>query len=433
MRPTRLHISAILFIISIACVKKSNTSWNESELQALPSQIAFLPMPPILHSANLLRYERDVALKIFDTWAAFILKTQKDNPNSPLNQLRRIFNPDHLKSLDLGSALELDKTDGSGSHGALAHEKKPQDSLYHALWSRIADAAGLLKYPRSSRHMKHYLGNSGSVIQYSAEETNKILSTDRTSPEDTHDPVGLQLEIQFLKDQFNQISVEIDEAHLSNIAKMTQDERMFYVSRLKLKSTLAAFVSENQVHSASELKLKLANFNNRSLRFKPAVEAGAWQSSRPFSSTHQMISSKQNTDMYFAFGSYTATHHVAPLSLDVTNEQISLLVSQWTHIFDKYNWDNGKFVTLLSSWCWSLDSPHCGNIEELTSIDVNDKSLGRLHQLGIAKEYEIHGNSVVETFEDTFSFAELKDASKVSQWKAEIAILYPNHNVDEDD
>lgn len=433
MRLIRLNISIFCLLIPIACVKSNNTGWSESELQALPSQVAILPKPPILHSANLIRYERDVALKMFDLWAAFILRTQKDNPNSPLNQLRRIFNPDHLKSLDLGSAIALATTDGSGTHGALAYEKKPQDTLYHALWSRIADAAGVLKYPRSSRHMKHYLGNSGVDIQYSAEETNKILSTDRTSPEDTLDPVGLQLEVQFLKDQFHRLNVALEDEYLSSIAKMTHDERMFYVSRLKLKSTLASYVSVDQINTAADLKMKLADFNNRSLRFKPAAETGAWQRFRPLSSAHQMISSKQNTDMYFSFGSYTATHHVAPLSLEIKNEQISWQLSQWTQIFDKYNWDNGKFVTLLSSWCWSLDSPHCGNIEELTSIEVNDKSLGRLHKLGIAKEYEIHGNSVVETFEDTFAFKELKDASKVAQWKAEVAVLYPNHIVDQDD
>jgi hypothetical protein len=280
--------------------------------------------------------------------------------------------------------------------------------------------------------MKHYLGNSGKAIQYSPEDTSKILSTDRMVGEETYDPIGIQLEIQFLKDQFKRFNIEIEETHLSSIAQMTRDERMFYVSRLKLKNTLASFVSENQLNSAADLQTKLANFTNRSLRFKPAVEPGSWQHSRPLSSVHQMISSKQNTDMYFSFGSYTATHHVAPLSVDINSEEITLLLSQWIQIFDKYNWDNGKFVTLLSSWCWSLDSPHCGNIEELTSIDVNDKSLGRLHKLGIAKEYEIHGNSVVKTFEDTFSFSELKDASKVSQWKAEIAVLYPNHTIDQD-
>lgn len=435
MKFTHTQICALFLAagLTLSCVKKQNSSWDTSELQALPNQIITLPKPPVLLSANLIRYERDVALRMFDLWAAFILKTQKNNPNSPLNQLRRIFNPDHLKSIDLGSAIAMAKVDGSGTHGSLAHEKRPQDILYHALWSRIADAAGVLRYPRASRHMKHYLGNTGTVIQYSPQETTTILGSDRTNSDQTHDPIGLQLETQFLKEKFEQLRIQLNEAELKQIAMMTRDEKMFYVSRLKLRSALSRFVLQNNINSTDELKSLMADFSSRSLRLQKASDSEAWQKHRPFSSAHQMISSQQNTDMYFAFGSYTATHFVAPLALTFADGRVNMRVSQWTHIFDKYNWDNGKFVTLLSSWCWSLDSPHCGNIEELTSIDVNDKSLGRLHKLGIAKEYEIHGDSVVNTFEDTFSFSDLKDASKVAEWKAQISVLYPNHSVDSDE
>lgn len=433
MRFTWLSAYALCLTVLAACLKKQNAGWDTSELQALPAQVQLLPKPPLLMSANLIRYERDIALRIFDGWAAWVLRTQKNNPNSPLNQLRRIFNPDHLKSIDMSSAIAIAKVDGSGTHGALAHEKKPQDVIYHALWSRIADAAGVARYPRSSRHMKHYLANSGTTLSYPAAETDQILASDRSTSEDTHDPIGIQLETEYLREKLISLGFQFNEADLQTIAQMTRDERMFYVARLKLRIALADYLAENQITSPEELNVRLDHLKNRALPMKKSTEAGAWQQFRPFTSAHQMISSRQNSDMYFSFGSYTATHFVAPLSVTAHQDSLRLIFSQWIHIFDKYNWDNGKFVTLLSSWCWSLDSAYCGNIEELTSIHVNDKSLGRLHKIGIAKEYDIHGDSTVKTFEESLSFNELKDPSKVTRWRALISILYPHASMEPDE
>jgi hypothetical protein len=433
LRFTWLSTSVLCLAVLAACMKKQSSGWSTSELQALPSQVRLLTKPPLLMSANLIRYERDIALRIFDGWAALILKTQKNHPNSPLNQLRRIFNPDHLTSIDMSSAIAIAKVEGSGTHGELSREKKPQDIIYHALWSRIADAAGVMQYPRSSRHMKHYLANSGTTLLYPAAETDQILASDRSTPEDVHDPVGVQLEIEYLREKLISLGFQFNDEELQIIAQMSRDERMFYVARLKLRIALADYSTQNQIQSPEELKTRLDHLKDRTLPMKKYTEEGAWQLFRPFTSAHQMISSKHNSDMYFSFGSYTATHFVAPLSVNTNQDNIRLVFSQWVHIFDKYNWDNGKFVTLLSSWCWRLDSPYCGNIEELTSINVNDKSLGRLHKLGIAKEYEIHGDSTVKTFEESLSFKELKDPSKVTRWRALISILYPSTSMEADE
>lgn len=44
------------------------------------------------------------------------------------------------------------------------------------------------------------------------------------------------------------------------------------------------------------------------------------------------------------------------------------------HFFDRYNWDDGKRVDMLGK-------------------EVKDNELGRLHKVGLAKEYEMTGKT----------------------------------------
>lgn len=44
------------------------------------------------------------------------------------------------------------------------------------------------------------------------------------------------------------------------------------------------------------------------------------------------------------------------------------------HVFDRYNWDKGKSVTI-------------------GPFVITDESLGQLHQAGLAQEYEVNGTS----------------------------------------
>ena len=48
------------------------------------------------------------------------------------------------------------------------------------------------------------------------------------------------------------------------------------------------------------------------------------------------------------------------------------------HIFDRYNWDQGKAVTIAG-------------------ITVKDEQLGRLHRVGLAQEYEVNGSATPTT------------------------------------
>lgn len=55
-------------------------------------------------------------------------------------------------------------------------------------------------------------------------------------------------------------------------------------------------------------------------------------------------------------------------------------VRHQTHIFDRYNWDKGKAVTI-------------------GPITIQDEQLGHLHEVGIAQEFDIYGSTDVDTFE----------------------------------
>jgi hypothetical protein len=44
------------------------------------------------------------------------------------------------------------------------------------------------------------------------------------------------------------------------------------------------------------------------------------------------------------------------------------------HVYDRYNWDQGKSVSILG-------------------IKVKDEQLGRLHRVGLAREFDVKGQS----------------------------------------
>ena len=63
-------------------------------------------------------------------------------------------------------------------------------------------------------------------------------------------------------------------------------------------------------------------------------------------------------------------------------------------MFDRYNWDAGKSVTLPSSGNqWNDDHTIAGDY-------IPDTAMGRLHQTGITQEYEMTGSSgaIVTTY-----------------------------------
>jgi hypothetical protein len=57
-------------------------------------------------------------------------------------------------------------------------------------------------------------------------------------------------------------------------------------------------------------------------------------------------------------------------------------VSFRSHLYDRYNWDKGKFVGF-------------------GPVTITDERLARLHRAGLAKEYDVVGSSQVQTYRCT--------------------------------
>jgi hypothetical protein len=411
-----IKISTLTLLFLVQCKSKESQIWNESELESLGQQVNFDAAPPQPVLARLMASEHNLALKVFDRWAAEVLKSQKNDPQSPLNKVRRIFNPDHMKNMSIEMAEATLRSEGSGTHGSLAREKKPQDVLYHALWSRIADAAGLLQHPRSSRHMKHFLGNSGRALRYSEAESITILnSTETTQP--VSDAVGLQLEKEFLKGSMAKKGWDMAESEADMIAGMSRDERAFYVARLRLRASLARHIQSSGSHDSKNAEQALNHLENPKTAVSDVNAADAWKR-RPSAKVYRLVSSKPQSDMYFAMGSYTVIHSVSPIEVRAYGEQLGIRFVQFRSLYDRYNWDDGKFITLLADWCWNLRSSHCSNLEELTAVQVSDRSLGRLHKLGLAREFEIFGKTKQTTVWDKVKFDDLSNPKKAAYWNA---------------
>lgn len=399
-------------LMQSSCKKNSDTDWQDSELQSLANSMAPVTHPPENILARVIVAERDSALKTLNFIAAQINSAEEKNPKSFLNQIRRMFNPEHMSTLSYKDALDRVRAEGSGAHGAARNLRQPQDSLYHALWSRIADAAGVVGFSRSSKHMKHYLGNSGQIIRYTADETTSILneSSRKDSRRDS------QFEIDFfasdLQRRLKMRGLTLARSEAEMLAGMSNSEISFYLARSRIKNSLAEMVQQNKVSNAADLLKIAASIKNKNFPSKSPAKSGAWTEYRPIGKYYGISASEPQTDLYFSLGTYTSIYSATPIDMQNEGNLIKLRFAQSVSLFDKYNWDDGKFVVLFSGWCWKINSDHCSHIESLTSLTVADKSIGRLHKLGLAREFEIQGQTRVTTVWDAIQFDDLKNEQK---------------------
>ncbi|MBM3382534.1 MAG: hypothetical protein FJY29_08865 [Betaproteobacteria bacterium] len=430
MKRTRLQnltqscLLALSLSLVLSCKKNPSESWSEADLQELQQRWDLDTAPPLQVLASVKKLENDTALRIFDAWAKKILETQRNDPKSPLNKIRLMFNPDHLSTMSIETAMTLTRTEGSGTHAALVRERTPQDYLYHALWSRIADAAALAKYSRASRHMKHYLSNSGKPLRYGQKDSQELLSAaGQAESGPAPDPVGIQIESEALKNEMKKRGQLISDKDAENIVSMNRSERAYYLARLKIFVSLAQHIQSKSLNIKSESESLAGFIRNKKTPTTSEFTQAIWRTHRPMSRAWLLLSSPAQSDMYYAMGSFTVTHTALPIDLRIENNFLKIRFSQWKSIFDRYNWDNGKFVTLLSGWCWKTGSNHCFNIEELLTIQVSDKSLSRMHKLGIAREFEIFGQTTVKTVWDGVPLTDLNNNAKLKFWSELSQIL----------
>jgi hypothetical protein len=417
MRPFRTSAFVLFFLAAQtallgSCKKGDTTQWQDSELQSLAPSMAVSVEPPDHILARVLVDEREAVLKIINFWAKNVNKSEEKNKSSVLNQIRRMFNPDHMKKISAQEAINTIRSDGSGSHGSLKNLKRPQDSLYHSVWSRIADAAGVTGFPRSSSHMKHYLGNSGTPIRYNPDETKVLLRQAKRKGVQIDSQTDADFFVFELQRRMKARGIELSRSEANMIASMTSTEMAFYLARLRVLSSLAEFVKKERINSADELLSRIASIKQKNFPAKAPSGAGAWTNYRPIGRYYGIESSEPHSDLYFSLGSFTSIYSATPIDLLADGNRIKIRFAQSLSIFDKYNWDEGKFVTLFSGWCWKLNSNHCEQIEALTSLTVSDKSIGRLHRLGLAREFQIHGQTRVSTVWDGVQFADLQSVQK---------------------
>ncbi|MBC7975440.1 MAG: DUF4157 domain-containing protein [Myxococcales bacterium] len=89
-------------------------------------------------------------------------------------------------------------------------------------------------------------------------------------------------------------------------------------------------------------------------------------------------SQSQSRDWFFAIGGFTYWYTAEVQVVPVADGPPQITIIFTLHVFDRYNWDQGKAVTLAG-------------------ITVKDEQLGRLHRVGLAQEYDVTGTATPTT------------------------------------
>jgi WXG100 family type VII secretion target len=98
-----------------------------------------------------------------------------------------------------------------------------------------------------------------------------------------------------------------------------------------------------------------------------------------------LFSGEKNLEnWYYAMGDFSHAYGAEVTVTPTSGGQWQVTINSQVHVFDRYNWDSQKSTGLAGA-------------------TVQDIELGRLHQVGLAKEYEIWGRGSIAT--ETFIFS----------------------------
>lgn len=90
---------------------------------------------------------------------------------------------------------------------------------------------------------------------------------------------------------------------------------------------------------------------------------------------------------YYGVGGFSYSQTAAIVVTPGSDGAPMVTIRSQIHMFDRYNWDQGKAVTIPSSGNqWIDDHTIAGDF-------IPDTAMGHLHQTGIAQEYEMNGAS----------------------------------------
>lgn len=135
-------------------------------------------------------------------------------------------------------------------------------------------------------------------------------------------------------------------------------------------NTLPAFSAAVRTLLTAQAK---AAYRRAAKRARPAAEAfvSPW-------TLYSYGKGQFNSDWYYAVGAFS--YAVAGV-VTVAQDRVTLLYT--VYVFDRYNWDGNKSTP--------INTP-------LGTVVVRDAELGRLHQVGLAREYQVRGYKIPRTF-----------------------------------
>ncbi len=92
----------------------------------------------------------------------------------------------------------------------------------------------------------------------------------------------------------------------------------------------------------------------------------------PWTSTYATKALSQ--DWFYAVGGFSYAHTATVTVTPGENGAANVSIESEIHVFDRYNWDAGKGVNI-------------------GPIRIGDEQLGRMHEAGLAQEYEVRGTA----------------------------------------
>lgn len=92
----------------------------------------------------------------------------------------------------------------------------------------------------------------------------------------------------------------------------------------------------------------------------------------PWTSTYADKALSQ--DWFFAVGGFSYAHTATVTVTPGRNGAAEVRIESDLHVFDRYNWDEGKGV-------------------DIGPFRIGDEQLGRMHEAGIAREFEVRGSA----------------------------------------
>jgi hypothetical protein len=128
-----------------------------------------------------------------------------------------------------------------------------------------------------------------------------------------------------------------------------------------IKSRIDASYQTNVIDAA---KAKVtAEFNGKPMTFQITTP---WKS--------EYATKGMSQDWFYAVGGFSYSHTATVTVTPGKDGQPIVHIDSKLNVFDRYNWDGGKSVTI-------------------GPFTVTDERLGQLHKTGLAKEFEVRGSS----------------------------------------